>query len=263
LPSPSAETFLTAKGAYSVAERLFELAAEVRWERDTFRADDPNRRVTIQFLGIGVGPLLAGEGLARGLGSIDIDSWELLQGDERFRAYARAYRQAARARRQLAEREAAGQPEREAITAERTTVKADLTLSGAALGDRLGRLDAREAELGRATDALRAGLAVLEARATDALPAAQAAERTAKGVIRSRRTLAEEGLRRRAMAALAELADGPLRDLGSTLVALQALYTGAPFEAETGLLQRLAAVDEPPDAPAVAAAALAEPAAAV
>jgi hypothetical protein len=230
-----------------VADAVFTIEGEVRFERASFNALNLDRVVKVQYLGTGVAAAMVAEASARAEAPLDDDARPLLEADARFVTYRTAFRKADETRRQLAELESGQLPELEALARERAAVQADLTLSGAELGERLARLDAREAELRRATGGLRAGLEVLDARVQAALPDAQRAVREAKRQIRGQRAAHELALRRHGREVLQdEQVQAALWILGTVALAEQMLLPDrVRFTGEEGLLDRLAAEDTP------------------
>jgi hypothetical protein len=229
---------------------VFTIEGEVRFERASFNPENLDRLVRLHYLGAGVAAAIVAEASARAEAPLDDDARPLLHGDARFTSYQAAFRKAQDARRQLEELESRAQPERDALTRERATVQADLTLTGAELGARLGRLDARQAELRQATTALRAAQEIFDARVAAALPAAQQAVREAKRTVQQRRAGHELALRRHGRAILEdEHVQAALFLLGTVALAEQMLLPDrVHFVNEEGLLERLAGEDMP-DAP--------------
>jgi hypothetical protein len=240
--------------------RVWHLEGEVKFQRAGFLPENPARVAVVAYLGTVVGPAMVAAGASRAEAPLDDEARPLLHPDPRFRTYQAALGKADETRRQLVGLERAQRPEVEAIARERAALQADMALSGAEMGERLARLDTRQAALRQAAAGLQAGLEILDARVAAALPDAQRALREARRAIRQQRQENELALRRYGRGVLEEERyQEALSLLGSVQAAEEILASDSVrFVGEEDLLPRMAREDTPAAAPAGAA----EPAAA-
>src|SRR5262249_38733812 len=151
------------------AAPVFELS-EIRFERNTFRVDDPDRILKVCFLGPGLAERSVAAAMARVAAPVGAEVRVLLGDDARFAAYAAILPRLHEAQQQLAELEGQQAPTRARIARERQALQEDPGQAAAEIGRRLAELDGEETGLGRAAENLRAGLAVLQQKVAGLRP---------------------------------------------------------------------------------------------